>query len=323
LIGMAIVIPAARAGWFLPKGEIWDFPDRKDWEPEWTGILEIRDGVDNHGSMSMLRAWSPYLLIAVLLVASRLPALGLSDLLRAWTLEWRNIFGTSVGSGPVQLLYSPGSIFIVVSAITFYLHRMKTAAYIEALKISGNTMLKASLTLVFTVPMVQVFLNTDGGLAGFDKMPNALAEGVAVTVGSAWPIFAPFIGGFGAFVAGSNTVSNMTFALFQFGVGQRIGVDPTWIVALQSVGGAAGNVICVHNVVAASAVVGLLGKEGLVIRKTLPVFLYYATLAGFIGYMIVWSKADGWMNMGTLLTVMLMVGLAAFVRLQLKTGVTR
>jgi lactate permease len=168
--------------------------------------------------------------------------------------------------------------------------------------------------------MVQVFLNSQDGLAGFAKMPNALAEGVAVVAGSAWPIFATFIGGFGAFVAGSNTVSNMTFSLFQFGVGERIGVDPTWIVALQAVGGAAGNIICVHNVVAASAVVGLLGKEGLVIRKTLPAFTYYALLSGSMGYAIVWSGSRGWLNMGSLMAISIILGLVYFARTQLKKG---
>ena len=56
----------------------------------------------------------------------------------------------------------------------------------------------------------------------------------------------------------------------------------------KAVGGAAGNTICVHNVVAAAATVGLLGKEGLVIRRTLVVFVYYAALAGLLGYAIVW-----------------------------------
>ncbi len=79
--------------------------------------------------------------------------------------------------------------------------------------------------------MVQVFINSDGGAAGFDPMPIELADGVAALAGSAWPMFATFIGGLGAFVAGSNTVSNMMFSSFQFGVGQRIGVDPTWVVA--------------------------------------------------------------------------------------------
>ncbi len=159
----------------------------------------------------------------------------------------------------------------------------------------------------FHRPMVQVFINSNGGAAGYVKMPIALAEGVAALAGSAWPIFAPFIGGIGAFVAGSNTISNMMFSLFQFDVGQRIGVDPTWVVALQAVGGAAGNMICVHNVVAASAVVGLLGKEGLVIRRTLLPFVYYALLTGALGYSIVWFSKYGLFNMGTVIAALIAV----------------
>ena len=77
------------------------------------------------------------------------------------------------------------------------------------------------------------------------------------------------------------------FSLFQFEVGQRIGADPTWVVALQAVGGAAGNMICVHNVVAASAVVGLAGREGAVIRKTVWPFAYYALIAGLLGALFI------------------------------------
>jgi lactate permease len=117
-------------------------------------------------------------------------------------------------------------------------------------------------------------------------MPVELAEGVAAVAGNAWPLFAPMIGGIGAFVAGSNTISNMMFSLFQFEVGERIGADPTWVVALQAVGGAAGNVICVHNVVAASAVVGMAGREGDVIRKTVLVFIYYILVTGILGLII-------------------------------------
>lgn len=105
-------------------------------------------------------------------------------------------------------------------------------------------------------------------------------------------------------MAGSNTVSNMMFSSFQFKVGTLIGVDPTWIVALQAVGGAAGNTICVHNVVAASAVAGLVGREGTVIRKTLLVFVYYALLSGALGYSIVWWEEKGLFNAGTCLAAL-------------------
>ncbi|MDG2090306.1 MAG: L-lactate permease [Gammaproteobacteria bacterium] len=322
MIGLLIVVPAAKAGLFMPKeDEIWDFPDKADWDPEWSGLVESQpDQADVEGKklMNITLAWAPYLILASLLIITRVPALGVNTFLQSFAFDWSNIFNSTVGTGNIQLLYSPAAIFIVVSLSTFFLHKMTIQSYGLAVKDSCKNIVKVSLPLLTTVPMVQVFLNSQDGLAGFAKMPNALAEGVAELAGSAWPIFSTFIGGFGAFVAGSNTVSNMTFSLFQFGVGERIGVDPTWIVALQAVGGAAGNVICVHNVVAASAVVGLLGKEGLVIRKTLAAFVYYALLAGSMGYAIVWSGTKGWLNLGSILSVLIVVSLVSFVSMQLK-----
>ena len=318
LVGLAIVITAARAGFLMPKGEPWDFAPRESWNPEWNGTLSLEAEHSIESNMRLRLAWLPYLLVAVCLVATRVPELGLKDWL-TWvqvTIDWdalRGLTGDMPGQtgivSKVQPLYLPGTIFVLVSLATFVLHRMNTEAYGRAWKASGKTMLSASVALVFTVPMVQVFINSQGGSAEYEKMPIALAEGVAGLTGSAWPLFSPFIGGFGAFVAGSNTVSNMMFSLFQFGVGERIGVAPEWIVALQAVGGAAGNTICVHNVVAASAVVGLVGREGLVIRRTLLVFVYYATIAGTLGYAIVWGQSSGWMNAGTVLFAVCVCGL--------------
>jgi lactate permease len=139
-----------------------------------------------------------------------------------------------------------------------------------------------SIALAFAVPMVKVFINS-GIPGGLDKMPVILASGAAAIVGKAWTGFAAVIGAMGAFIAGSNTFSNMMFSLFQFATAIKIGVIPGVIVALQVVGGAAGNMICVHNVVAASAVVGLIGKEGHLIRKTLIPMIYYLIVAALVG----------------------------------------
>jgi len=286
LIGLAIVVPAAKAGWLMPKGEPWDFGDREKWDEEWTGV-PYQESTNEKAQIGFLSAWSPYLLVAVLLVATRLTSLPLGGWLKSVAIDINGIFGTTIGKSSTPL-YLPGTVFVVVSLLTWLMHGMSLRSYRVAWGRSIKTMLAASVALVFTVPMVQVFINSGDGAAGHPVMPIALATGVEQLAGRAWPLFAPLIGGIGAAVAGSNTVSNMMFSLFQFNVGQRIGVDPTWIVALQAVGGAAGNTICVHNVVAASAVVGLVGREGLVIRKTLLVFCYYAFLAGAVGYVIVW-----------------------------------
>ncbi|MDQ0483235.1 L-lactate permease [Guptibacillus hwajinpoensis] len=301
LVGLSIVVTAAKKGFLMPRPEEqWDFDDKENWDPAWTGTIEMKDIAHKSGHMSMIRAWLPYILVGLLLVATRLKALPLIDWFQAWTISIPNIFGTEISSS-FQPLYLPGTIFILVSLITFVIHQMNGKAYVRAWKHSGKTMIAASTALVFTVPMVQVFLNSSGGAAGFDKMPIELANGVAALTGDFWPLFSSFIGGIGAFIAGSNTVSNMMFSLFQYDVGSQIGVDASWIVALQAVGGAAGNMICVHNVVAASAVVGLVGKEGEVIRKTLIPFVYYATMAGALGYSIVWTSEKGFFNLGTII----------------------
>jgi lactate permease len=308
LVGLAVVTTAARRGFLMPrKEEHWEFDNKENWDPEWVGKVEVATD-DEKKIMSLAKAWSPYLLVVLLLFVTRLKALPFAALLtsRTLTVTWENLFGTGIGA-KFQPLYLPGAIFILVSFMTYFLHKIDWASYKRAWGSSLKTGFAASIALVFTVPMVQVFINSDGGAAEYAKMPIALAEGVAALAGSAWPIFAPFIGGIGAFVAGSNTISNMMFSLFQFDVGQRIGVDPIWVVALQAVGGAAGNMICVHNVVAASAVVGLLGKEGLVIRRTLLPFVYYALLVGAVGYSIVWYSKYGLFNSGTVIAVLIAV----------------
>lgn len=286
LCGLAIIIPMAKKGWLIPHTEeVWDFEPRESWDLDW-GVSKTHDSNEQDRGLNYLVAWSPYLLVAFLLVVTRLKSLPILAFLKSIHLPIENLLGTTI-SHTVTPLYLPGTIFVVVSLICFFLHRMNVNSYVLAWQKSIRTIIAASVALVFTVPMVQVFINSGGG--SYAKMPIALASGVESIVGEAWPIFSTFIGGIGAAVAGSNTVSNMMFSLFQFEVGSRIGVDPIWIVALQAVGGAAGNTICVHNVVAASAVVGLVGKEGTVIRKTLLVFSYYALFAGLLGYFIVWN----------------------------------
>ena len=302
LVGLAVVVTAARGGFLMPKpDEVWDFDPKAKWPTEWTGSVEVQDVTHHSGSMGLVKAWIPYVIVAVLLLSSRVfdP---FRVMLQAWTVSWPNILGTSI-SGSFQPLYLPGTLFIIASLVTLLLHQIPGKAYVRAWTTSLKVSAAASIALVFTVPMVQVFLNSTGGAAGYEQMPIVLADGVAALVGGAWPIFAPFIGGIGAAVAGSNTVSNMMFSLFQFEMGERIAVDPTWIVSLQAVGGAAGNMICVHNVVATSAVVGLLGREGAVIRMTVIPFVYYALLPGSVGYLIVSYATSGFLNVGTVLVV--------------------
>ncbi|MCA9062402.1 MAG: L-lactate permease [Planctomycetaceae bacterium] len=321
LIGLMIVVPAAQRKWLLPKhGPAWEFADTADWPTSWRGASDDSDQQRPvTPSMGTLSAWTPYVLVALLLVLTRIRQLPLSGWISDVQIPLPNLLGTSI-QHTLKPLLSPACIFIAVSMAAVVMHRMTMSQVRSAVGKSGRMILAASTALIFTVPMVQVFLESSGGAAGYETMPIALAGGVRQLTGNQWPVFSPFIGGIGAAVAGSNTVSNMMFSLFQFDVGLQLNVDPLWIVALQAVGGAAGNTICVHNVVAASAVARMSGCEGTVIRRTLPIFVWYALLTGGIGYSVVWYPTSGLMNAGTVIALSVFVLTIFGAALLLKTG---
>jgi lactate permease len=204
------------------------------------------------------------------------------------SIEWPEIFGTSVSATSTPL-YLPGTILIFVVGLTALLHRMSRKALKTALADSSRVLLGAGFVLVFTVPMVRVYINSGVNGAGLASMPLTMAGWVADNVGGIWPLFAGVTGALGAFIAGSNTVSNLMFAAFQHGVATSLAISSTMVVALQAVGAAAGNMIAIHNVVAASATVGLLGREGSTLRKTILPTLYYLVVIGVLGLVAVYG----------------------------------
>jgi lactate permease len=113
-------------------------------------------------------------------------------------------------------------------------------------------------------------------------MTQALAEAAAASAGGAWPFFAPFVGVLGTFVTGSATASNILFTDFQQETALMLGLSVGAVAGVQCFGAAVGNMICPHNVVAAGATVGLQGREGEILRKTLGVTLVYAALGGLL-----------------------------------------
>ena len=288
LIGLAVMSFFAVKGFLVPK-DTWDFPPREEWEKNWVSRLEISmESLVPKKPMNLILAWIPYILLAVFLVLTRLRGLPFGDWLRLFVIRWENIFGTGITAASTPL-YLPAAMLILTVIVTYFIHRMDRSEMSAAVKESSAIILGAGFVLIFTIPMVRIYLNSDVNLSGFQSMPLVMAEWVSVNVGAIWPFFAGVIGGLGAFIAGSNTVSNLMFSLFQHGVAEELMISGSLIVALQAVGAAAGNMICIHNVVAASATVGLLGMEGLTIRRTIIPTLYYLVMIGLIGLIVIYG----------------------------------
>ncbi|MGO2563388.1 MAG: L-lactate permease [Pseudoalteromonas nigrifaciens] len=285
LVSVVIVINAAKKGFLIPK-TTWDFAPKKDWPSEWIGKLivdsESNTAMPSNKSMSPIMAWFPYLLVALLLVCSRV-FVELKTRLSDLTLNFSSLLGEADISAGFSPLYLPGGLLLISALCAAGLQSKKPISALKnAFSESGKTVLGAGFVLIFTIPMVRIFINSDVNLSDVASMPVASAELFAGIFGSAFPLISSSIGALGAFIAGSNTVSNMMFSQFQYEAAMSLHISPSLVIASQAVGAAAGNMIAIHNVVAASATVGLLGMEGATLRRTILPTIYYVIFSGVI-----------------------------------------
>lgn len=302
MVGGAIVLGVLRAGYLLPDDE-WEFPEREKWDDHWVGSIEpgqsnggateSRGGVSPEAEaaslsggreMSLLKAWSPYVLLVVLLVVTRAVD-PISNFINrdAFVVSVSEMFGTSL-SGAVAWMNVPGFWLLVSAVLAIPIFGMSGSEVSAAWKEAGRKIVSPFIALVFVIAMVQVMLQSGAhpGAPEVGSMIVLLAQTTANILGIAYPAFASLIGALGAAMAGSNTVSNITFGAFQFEAATQLGLPRTVIVGAQAVGGAIGNLVAIHNLVAALATVGLLGQEGRVMRLNLIPLAYYATGVGLL-----------------------------------------
>ncbi|MBE0481483.1 MAG: L-lactate permease [Dehalococcoidia bacterium] len=285
LIALPVFILAVSRRFLVPK-DTWEFPPRESWPDDWEG--EIKAGTGANLAESRIRpwkAWLPYVLVGAILLLTRLEIFGLVPILQGYRLEWDGILGTTITRG-IAPLYNPGIIpFILVALIIPLLHGLGRRETLQAWRETFRLVLPAAIALFFTLGMVFILINS-GEPADRDSMLIVMASAAAAIAGGAWYMVAPLVGELGTFISGSNTVSNIMFGAFQLDTAGQAGLPSVPVLAAQAVGGAAGNMICIHNVVAVLTTVGLLGREGKIVIRNLPVALGYALAAGAITWAI-------------------------------------
>lgn len=283
LIGLGLTVFGAKRGWFLPD-QVWDFPPQSEWEAEWTGEIQSTDDCDFTAHMSQFKAWIPYVLIGLILVLTRVTFLPFKDWVTAFTLRIPDILGYPTVDFEMTPLYLPGVIpFILVAILTIFIHNMDADKVKTAWVDSLQRMKKPTIALLFAVALVEIFKQSAENELGIPSMPLSMASATATVAGGSWPLFSSFVGALGSFITGSNTVSDLLFAQFQWGMADSLDLPHQIIVALQTVGGAMGNLVCIHNIVAASATVGLSGMEGVIIKRDAIPLVLYGGVVGIMG----------------------------------------
>ena len=280
---LPILVFAVRKGLFVPK-RVWTFDGYEKWGEEYWGSGVTQNSVTDTG-LSPLKAWMPYVIIGIVLILTRVDAFGIKQILNSdpLILHIHGILGVEGVNWDFKFLYNPGILpFLPIALLTVFFHGMHGADAGKALKRTGKQILGAAIALLFGVAMVNLYRYT--GTGANDSMLYTLSNAMAALFSGAYFIAAPLIGVLGAFMSGSNTVSNTLFASIQFETASILGISQVLIVALQAMGGAIGNMICVHNIVAVCATTGTVGNEGRLIRTNIiPCLIYALVVAVLVG----------------------------------------
>jgi lactate permease len=247
----------------------------------------------------VLRALTPLIATVGILLVTRIPFLGLRQLLTSevgsisipigkiglfslspsLVFQLRGILGEDLHWSHA-LLFVPSILpFFVAAMVALMLYHRPWSVFRD---VAGETFarLRNPVIALFGALIFVQLLKIDGERASTRILGDALATGT----GGLWIYVAGFLGALGSFFSGSATISNLTFGPIQLRIAQDLGVSPTTMLAVQSVGAALGNMVAIHNIVAVCAVLGLKDQEGAILKKTfIPTLAYgliLATLAG-------------------------------------------
>jgi lactate permease len=250
IIGLFFMILMIRRGWFQPRR-----------------LRTLKSSVSRPKTVHMGKVWLPYGLLVLLLVIGKF-AIGSAGI----TLHFGLIHTIA--------FFNPGWAFFIAAIPVLILWRSREHHILASLGDSFRRSLEPFLVIAFMSTMAQLMIHS---AVNSQHLPSLLSV-AAHPLTSPWlPLWAPFIGAFGNFLTGSATVSNIMFGTFIYQAGTFMKMNGTFILALELVGAAAGNMIALADILPAQAVVGLRHQERGVLRRVIVPCLLYVGLAGVIG----------------------------------------
>ena len=268
-------------GWLVAKTPLLPSPSRET-EKQSTAP-------EAQGGPSFHMAFLPYYAVLALSVLSQVPAVKELGAPLFWGLDYP---ATETGTGysvdaqdsyaKIRLLRHPAPLILLSLALTYGVllvrREWKPGAGLAAARKTYSQCVPTSVGIATMVMMALVM--TDAG------MTVLLGRTIADITQTAFPVFSPYIGVLGTFMTGSNTNSNVMFGVLQQETAGALGVSAVTIAAVQSIGGSLGSAIAPAKVLVGTAIVGLSGKEGEVMKRTIPYCLLIVLLVGIQAWIV-------------------------------------
>jgi lactate permease len=219
--------------------------------------------------LNFMRSFAPYLVLTLLLVIGRFVFGPMT-----FTVSLLGVLPHEIGA------FNPGWAFLANIFLFGFFTQAKKEHFSSAAQAAFSKLIKAFVTILFISAFVQIMIHSDENPKSLMSMLNYLADLFQTEY---YAFIAPLMGTLGSFMAGSATVSNLIFGPIASTIAQDFNLRLSWILGLQLVGAAIGNMIALQNIVAVQATVQAEGKEREIFKTVFFPCVVYLSLAGIIG----------------------------------------
>jgi L-lactate transport len=255
---------------FWKPKHVWRFPEDVD-----TGTA---DAGKRYNAAQIFKAWSPFLILMVVMGIWGLPAFKnwvLKDL--KWFVavpNWPFLDGVVFRSAPIvakptayaasyrwDFFAAPGTAMFISALISMVVLKISPAT-------GARVLAKTFRQLLFSLILLSSVIGL-GFLANYSGMSFTLGLAFAEYTGKIFPAFSPMIGWLGVFLTGSVTSSAALFGKLQQVTAGALGMNPILTTSANLFGGVMGKLISPQSIAVACAAVGLVGRETDIFRLSL------------------------------------------------------
>jgi lactate permease len=241
-----------------------------------------------HPSGEVLRAWMPWVLLAVFvfiwglvpvktwlnsLFAPNFPIGGLHNMIeRVPPVVPKNTKEGAIYA--FTLLSATGTAILLAAIVGGLLARYNP---VQLVRVYGATIWKVRYSLITIALMLAL-----GTVTRYSGLDTTLGLAFAAS-GAFYPFFGTLMGWLGVALTGSDTASNVLFGGMQKVAAGQLGLPVNLMGAANSSGGVMGKMIDAQSIVVASTATGWVNKEGEILRY---VFFHSLALAALVGILV-------------------------------------
>lgn len=253
-------------------------------------IQKSSAGSEGYEDMNMFQAFVPYIVLTgitlfVLLITPVKNFLGQVSFSFDFprTATGYGFVNEAVKNYSPITIFTHASMFLLLASVIgliFY----KKHGWIQ----NGGTAAVFSRSIKKTVPsgIAVIGFIIMSKIMGGTGQTMVLAQGIADVLGKGYAVLAPVVGMLGSFMTSSNMASNILFGGFQLETAKILGLNTAAILGAQTAGGAIGNTICPGNIILGTTTAEILGDEGKVLKRIMPITLSAAALVGVILFVL-------------------------------------